>query len=128
MELIENGRLCIDLELRGCACMDSTFLGVLAFLALRLRERTGTMTLFNANERIRSSVTGLGVQGLLHLSRAQVRADLVDDRLAPLTPDQRPVAARAATILEAHQTLMNIDERNARELHEVAQMLSHSTH
>jgi anti-sigma B factor antagonist len=128
-ELCEKGFTCYVLDLSECVLMDSTFLGVLAGLALKMREpqhRNGhekQIELLNPNARNLESLESLGV---LHLFKVLNS----NDRLpAELTQQPAPAAAPTReevtrTCLEAHKLLMELSPANISKFKEVTQFLA----
>ena len=129
-ELSEKGFVCYVLDLSECMLMDSTFLGVLSGLALKMQEaRTGNghdqvIELLNANPRNLESLESLGV---LHLFRVLTGADRLPAELAlhaaapTATPTREEVTRNC---LEAHKTLMKICPANIPKFKEVTQFLA----
>ena len=50
-QMLERGHRIFAFDLGECTVMDSTFMGTLAGMALRLRESGGTLLVRNVNER-----------------------------------------------------------------------------
>ena len=64
-KLIADGRREIVVDLKDCPAMDSTFMGTLAGIALRLREAGGgSLWVVNRNERNSDLLSGLGLDAL----------------------------------------------------------------
>src|SRR5205814_740452 len=116
-ELLQKGYTRFMLDVADCALMDSTCLGVLAGLGLKLNapqpdnlERT--IELLNPNPRIAELLENLGV---LHLFKISSQAAINPEEKAgakevkPANPDREEVTR---TCLEAHQTLMQINPEN----------------
>src|ERR1043165_1280780 len=63
--LMEDGRREFVVDLKNCPAMDSTFMGTLAGLAIRLREAGGgALWVVNRNERNAELLAGLGLDPL----------------------------------------------------------------
>ena len=130
-EMIEQGKNEFVMDLDQCQGMDSTFLGVLAGIGLRLREigcRSG-LRVVNIASRQMELLQTLGLDRLFDVS-ADVQP-LADDgsfrplpdadvtQLAhPLTKDEA-----ADLILEAHENLIRADKRNAGKFKELIESL-----
>jgi len=127
-ELRQKGCECFVLDLSECLLMDSTFLGVLAGLGLKLSGGSGdraghSVELFNPSPRITELLETLGV---VHLFR------IIQGSFAPAAPGE--AVERAAsdpskaeltrTCIEAHQTLMAISPENAARFKDVTQFLA----
>jgi anti-sigma B factor antagonist len=102
-------------DLRDCSSMDSTFMGVLAGLATR---KSVDVILFNLSPRLVDLVSTLGLD---QVARAYAAGAAPAD-LAPLLQEARALEARASgvdpsmpageTVLEAHETLVQIHAPN----------------
>jgi anti-anti-sigma regulatory factor len=118
-------RLVLDLD--ACVGMDSTFMGVVAGLALKARNRPGARVVFvNLGERNRQLLVTLGLSRLV---------DLYDPGKAP--EDLRPALAApgtgvlaapgtgtlAETMLRAHEDLVRIDPENLNRFRDVLEFL-----
>ncbi len=129
-ELSQKGFTCFIVDLSECTLMDSTFLGVLAGLALKMQEaRNGNghdpmIELLNPNARNLDSLENLGV---LHLFRVLNGTDRLPAELAlhadvPMAKPTREEVTR--NCLEAHKTLMEICPANIPKFKEVTQFLA----
>ena len=113
--MIGRGRCDFSVDLAGCPVMDSTFMGTLAGIALRLREvGTGSLEVVRANERNSELLRNLGLDQLFTI---RDRADTGGSAPAQLaeTPGEPPgsdKAAAARTMLEAHQALVEASPEN----------------
>ena len=119
------------LDLGECVTMDSTFLGVLAGMALRIQENKESTTdgetirvdLLNPNARIADLLDNLGVA---HLFKVLHQANPCTALFEPVTSD-RPAPTKeevSRNCLEAHEILMNINPDNIPKFKDVAQFLA----
>ncbi len=99
---IQRGYRRLRVDLEGCTALDSTFMGVLAGLALHLKPLNGSVQLLRLSAQNRNALTTLGLQALLAMPTADVPSTPTLQRLDP-TPD---LAASAASILAAHANLI----------------------
>lgn len=124
-------RLCIDL--RHCDGMDSTFLGVFAGLGLKLLT-SGKLVLFGLSGYNRRAFTDLGfdqISSVETLDPEIVNNEVPPDEKFELLPgSDLTVRARACDLveeallmLEAHECLCQINERNEPKFREVKQFL-----
>jgi len=129
-ELCRQGYTCYILDLTECMLMDSTFLGVMAGLALKLREpayRNGhenMIELLNPNARNLESLDSLGVMHLFKIVNGTDRlpAELTEQATPPaMTPSREEVTSNC---LEAHKLLMELCPTNVSKFKEVTQFLS----
>ena len=127
-ELRQKGCNCFVLDLSECVLMDSTFLGVLAGLGLKLSGGNGEQArhgveLFNPSPRITELLETLGVLHLFKITQGNftpAEPAQVLER-APANPSKAEVTR---TCLEAHQTLMALSPANAARFKDVTQFLA----
>ena len=128
-ERIAAGETCLIVDLGGCSGMDSTFMGTLAGMAARLSARpSGVLQIADAGERNRRSLEDLGLDFLMEIDPITAawrgKLDAIRSELKPPQPagalGQVP---RARHILEAHQILSDMSDKNAREFADVVTML-----
>lgn len=106
------------LDMKDCIGMDSTFMGVLAGIALRLRARNGRVVMVNLASRTRGLLATLGLdQVVTPYLTGEVPADLaalLSDAasLAALEDRERSTQETAQTMLEAHQNLVELSPDN----------------
>ena len=105
----------IRIEASECTFMDSTFMGVLAMMALRAKKINASISIYNASEQNKTSLCGLGLKRLFTFAEGTVSMD------AQIASDAAPVDQKthAETVLEAHKTLMNVDEGNVEKFEKV---------
>ena len=139
-QLLKEGvrRFVVDLE--ACTYLDSTFLGILLGLGLKLKEAgPGLLHILNASPRNLELLRNLGLDRLISIeggggssnstrsisngSGAGLLNGLREDRLEEM-PCPVPTKAEAApTILEAHVNLMEFDPRNVPKFKDVVEFL-----
>ena len=131
MEKIDQGKQEFVVDLGQCQGMDSTFLGVLAGIGLRLRQngRTATVHVANISHRNLELLQTLGLDRLFTmdsdipptLAETEYRK-LPDTDVAqlshPLDKDET-----ADLMIEAHDNLIRADERNAPKFKELTRFL-----
>jgi anti-sigma B factor antagonist len=127
-EMEEKGRDHLLLDLTDCVLMDSTFSGVLVSLAHGSRKpsvasrRNLSIELLNPNPRVIDGLENLGIADLFIMRQGP--ALKAEDFVAvtfPAAGGDRKELAR--TLLEAHQTLMDINPANVAKFTDVARML-----
>ncbi len=123
--MVQRGHREFIIDLAGCELMDSTFMGTLAGIALRLREiGSGHLTVLNPNTRNRSLLENLGLDHLFSfdlpsgVSPAPQR--VAQENLAPPLVDP---ATQHATILSAHEALVEADPENEERFKDVLDLL-----
>jgi anti-anti-sigma factor len=125
-EMVNRGHREFVVDLRNCPVMDSTFMGTLAMIALRLREiGQGNLHVVNLNERNHDLLTNLGLDQLFSMDACGVRegSPAVRDALPPATP-----AAQAETMLQAHEALVEADPENLTKFKDVLEYLKQDLH
>lgn len=117
------------LDLGACESADSTFIGVLAGLAMRLKKQhDGDMLILNLSASLRDCFATLGLDQVAVCFAAgqcpdDVRATLAC-ACAPLAPttDRRTTTD---TVLEAHADLARLSDRNVAPFQDVMTFLRH---
>ena len=75
-EVIDRGAREFIVDLSNCPLMDSTFMGTLAGISLRLRELgEGSLYVVNLNERNAESVCSLGLDQLFNVRVSATKED-----------------------------------------------------
>jgi anti-sigma B factor antagonist len=120
------------LDLGECVTMDSTFLGVLAGIALRYvdgkqKDHNNTdklqLELLNPNARIADLLENLGVMDLFTILHQQNPCTAIFEPLNNARPEPtREEISR--TCLEAHQLLMSVNPDNIPKFKDVTQFLA----
>lgn len=117
---LEQGCRCLALDMAECVGMDSTFMGVLAGLAMELKRRGGgRIVMVNLSIRTRGL---LGTLGLDQVIEPHMTGNLPDDlkaafggggpALAPVAGQEESQRTTAETMLEAHENLVNLSPEN----------------
>lgn len=125
-ERIEDGKARFVIDLEECPAMDSTFMGTLAGLAMRLaRVDGGQLELAGVSERNRQSLEDLGLDALLAIDpvEAEWRAGIaaIRDSLEPLEGGAEE--SDAMHVLEAHRKLCVANANNVEKFATVLDML-----
>ncbi|HEV3270836.1 MAG TPA: STAS domain-containing protein [Candidatus Methylacidiphilales bacterium] len=130
-QLLKEGvsRFVVDLD--ACTYLDSTFLGILLGLGLKLKEAgNGLLHILNANPRNMELLKNLGLDRLIHIqgnhdpAMSPNRLNGVSSEQLQEMPCPVPTRAEAApTILEAHENLMEFDPRNIPKFKDVVEFL-----
>lgn len=118
-----DGRRNYIVDFQDCSSMDSTFLGILVGLALKLRkfEDEGFLTLVNLRGRNLETVQNLGIHKIAEISSEETPSDVHE--LNDLKSGQEDGAACSDTIYQAHKTLMELNEKNSRMFCDVVNFL-----
>jgi anti-sigma B factor antagonist len=153
LQLLKEGVTRFVIDLGSCTYLDSTFLGILLGLGLKLRESgKGLLNILNASSRNLELLRNLGLDRLIQLSGGTLPGDPASTtKTAPIPPSPSngngtaaaavslaevkeenleempcpvPTRAEAApTILEAHEALMKFDPRNVPKFKDVVEFL-----
>ncbi len=116
------------IELSECVLMDSTFLGVLAGLGLKVNQSEAgaplqVVELRNPNARLTELLENLGVLHLFKVTQGPLSTPEAVQVCAP-EPGHPSRAELTRACLEAHQTLMEINPENVARFKEVAKFLA----
>ena len=101
----------LQIDLENCEAMDSTFMGVLTMLALKMRKNGSQVMLIGASDILVKLLRDLGVAKLFKIVENQGRA--VDGGVAVAVRGDSDMLTTAKTVAEAHRTLVEADESNA---------------
>jgi anti-anti-sigma regulatory factor len=123
--MLRQGRHRFILDFKQCASMDSTFLGVVAGLALELRRQgpPARLTLARVSDRNLELIHNLGLHRL-----ALVDAEAAPGPAAgslPIEATLRGELENARLMLEAHENLIQADAANAAKFQDVLAFLRH---
>jgi len=102
----------VALDLKECIGMDSTFMGVLAGLSGRLKKSGQTLELINLSEKNIRLLSTLGVDQVIdHYSHSHGHA-MPAQETSPLSTAAATKMDLARTALQAHETLVELNEEN----------------
>jgi len=126
-EMIDRGMREFVIDLKNCPVMDSTFMGTMAGIALRMRELgEGHLHVVNLNERNKDLLSNLGLDQLFEMELCPVAASAAPTQkpLAPQTPEtQNDPTEQAKTMLEAHEALVEAAPENLSKFKDVLEFL-----
>lgn len=121
-EMTRRGHKDFVIDLKECELMDSTFMGTLAGIALRLGSG-GTLHIVRPNERCRQVMKNLGLDRIV-----SVEDEPGAGEAAPPLHDAEgnpPREAKRETIIEAHENLVAADPQNEVRFKDVIEFLKH---
>jgi len=123
-EMARQGKSRVVIDLHHCASMDSTFLGVLAGVALEMRKLTppGTLILARVGTRNLELVRNLGLHRLLVIDYGALPLGAERHEESLDCPD-RSEMENARLALEAHENLVAADENNRSKFQDVLTFL-----
>ena len=111
-----NG-LRIDLE--ECTWMDSTFMGMLAMLGLSAKKKGVPAEIYNASEQNEKLLCGLGLKKVFSF----LAGPFMDAGDAQAASNASTPEGSARNVLDAHQTLMDIDISNVPKFEKVVEFV-----
>ena len=118
----ESGKKTFIVDFDNCSSVDSTFLGILVGLALKLRasDPKGTLILVNLRERNLETVENLGIHRI-----AEISSSIVNDKKDLINLDSAPSnkGVDSETVHFAHKTLMELNAKNLKVFCDVVSFL-----
>src|ERR1041384_7338252 len=117
-------------DLQDCVMMDSTFMGTMAGMALRLKELgQGRLRVIHCGARSRELLSGLGVDQIFDI-RANGATAPECEALAQANGTAPEASAevkreQAGTMLEAHEALCQASPENLTRFKDVLEYLKH---
>lgn len=122
-EMTNRGFREFIVDLKNCESMDSTFMGVLAGIALKLIEYgQGSLRTVNVNERCKSLLENLGLDNLFSVDQSAPKDSPDSHERLEVAPSDKETTARTA--LEAHVDVVRADpERNKSKFKDVIEFL-----
>jgi anti-sigma B factor antagonist len=124
--MLDRGFRSFIVDLNSCSVMDSTFMGTLAGIALRLREfGNGCLVVRNANKRNADLLENLGLNNLFEIeSKVPSTKSETSLEAAPLEPTNSMDRSDQATcMIEAHEALVDADPENLARFKDVLEYL-----
>jgi anti-sigma B factor antagonist len=114
-EMVNRGYRQFIIDLHNCAMMDSTFMGTLAGVALRLKELgDGHLHIVHCGARSRELLSGLGLDQIFSIHNEGLSApqynSLDDEASGAISPEQK--REQAQTMLDAHEALCRAAPEN----------------
>ncbi len=112
----------VAVDLSACTGMDSTFMGVLAMIALRVRNLGPLVEIIGCSESNRHLLDGLGLKQLfVHRSVEATTADGSGEWVEATPPET--LRDKAETVLQAHETLIEAAPGNRDKFGAVVKMV-----
>ena len=115
---INKGCTVIIFDMGECLGMDSTFMGVMAELAMRVHDANGRLAAINLTEKTFSLLKTLGLNRIIDCYKvaelpAELKSVLIDAMdLEALSLDEADQLTSLTTMLEAHQNLVKAAPEN----------------
>jgi anti-sigma B factor antagonist len=130
-EMVNRGYREFIVDLQNCAMMDSTFMGTLAGVALRLKELgNGHLHVVHCGTRSRELLSGLGLDQIFSIHSDGVSAprcsDLDGEESGSVSPEEK--REQAQTMLDAHEALCRAAPENLTRFKDVLDYLKQDLH
>lgn len=128
-EMVNRGYREFVVDLKNCPLMDSTFMGTLASVALRLRELgQGHLRVVNLNERNQDLLSNLGLDQLFTIGVSVAEPATPQPAQQPLPAAPIDKQEQARTMLEAHEAVVEANPENAAKFKDVLEYLKQDLH
>lgn len=121
LKVIENGVEKIIIYFDDCEGMDSTFMGILTMISLTGRQQTTRVEIVIANAA--NSLTRLLIELGLKQMFTFENDDASSDNFQNIGESKTSMDEQKKTILDAHQTLSDVNEDNQEEFKDVIAFL-----
>ena len=123
--IINQGIKNFTIDFNNCTGLDSTFLGVLAGLALESRQLNGELALINLQQRNLELIENMGMNSLIRVSHD---TNLPKHSLSfePIKEQISTKPQTTKTMIEAHEALIKIHEGNRPQFQNVIECLHES--
>lgn len=127
-EMVNRGYREFVFDLEECVMMDSTFMGTMAGMALRLKELgEGCLHVIHCGERSRELLSGLGLDQIFDIQADGAQAPqceaLAQSNGDPAEKSTTAKREQAGTMLEAHEALCQAAPKNLTRFKDVLEYL-----
>ncbi|MGE5209020.1 MAG: STAS domain-containing protein [Alphaproteobacteria bacterium] len=130
-EMLDRGYREFVVDLADCVMMDSTFMGTMASVALRLRELGhGHLHIVHCGNRSQQLLSGLGLDQIFDIHSDGARAPECEalDQATKQPPPDSQKKEQAETMLEAHEALCEAAPENIFRFKDVLDFLRQDLH
>jgi len=129
-EMVNRGYREFVFDLEHCAMMDSTFMGTMAAVALRLKELgQGHLHVVHCGDRSRQLLSGLGLDQIFEIrSNGAMAPECEKMKARARDGAEREKKERAETMLEAHEALCEAAPENLSRFKDVLDYLKQDLH
>ena len=126
-EMVNRGHREFVFDLADCVMMDSTFMGTMAGMALRLKELgQGRLHVIHCGERSRDLLSGLGLDQIFDIQAdgaAAPACEALTHNGEPAAKNSSAKREQAGTMLEAHEALCEAAPNNLTRFKDVLEYL-----
>jgi anti-sigma B factor antagonist len=130
--MVDRGYREFVIDLNNCAMMDSTFMGTMAGVALRLKELgQGHLRVVHCGQRSRELLSGLGLDQLFQISTngsTAPQCSALEASAAATGADERKREEQAREMLAAHEALCEVAPENYPRFKDVLEYLKQDLH
>ena len=130
-EMVNRGYREFVVDLENCSMMDSTFMGTMAGVALRLKELgRGHLHVIHCGQRSRDLLTGLGLDQVFSIHSNGTAAPTEENVVTEALPAE-PTAQKqrqAQQMLDAHEALCAVAPENFSRFKDVLDYLKQDLH
>lgn len=130
-EMVNRGYREFVIDLEKCVMMDSTFMGTMAGVALRLKELGhGHLHVVHCGDRSRELLYGLGLDQIFSIhanGAASPQCELLQRESTTESPDEKK-QENARQMLDAHQALCDAAPQNLSRFKDVLDYLKQDLH
>jgi anti-sigma B factor antagonist len=128
-EMVNRGYREFVIDLENCVMMDSTFMGTLAAVALRLKEiGQGHLHVVHCGERSRDLLSGLGLDQIFDIRSNGATAPECEEVKKNAVDGTEAKKETTETMLEAHQALCDAAPENLSRFKDVLEYLKQDLH
>ncbi len=122
MAAMDRGCDCILVEMSGCTGMDSTFMGTLAGLAVRMSKQNGALKIRNASDKNKFLIKMLGLRALVDIVEEGDESDH-PPRAAEELPEEQDKRELTEAMISAHEVLVDVAPENVVKFKDVLSFL-----
>ena len=126
-QMVLQGKERFVIDFQNCSGMDSTFLGILAGLGIKMmnKDPKGSVVLCRLGPRNLELIENLGLHRLLSVDKGDLESTVPEnEELEQLAPKNKPVEIEnARLVLQAHENLVAIDASNKTKFQDVIAFL-----
>ena len=128
-EMVNRGYREFIIDLENCAMMDSTFMGTMAGVALRLKELgQGHLHVVHCGNRSRDLLSGLGLDQIFSIHSNGAAAPQCSQLAGERDAIEQQKSEQARTMLEAHEALCQAAPENLLRFKDVLDYLKQDLH
>jgi len=125
--MMDQGRYCFVIDMRECVNMDSTFMGILAGLAMRLKREGGRMAMINLSAASDEALMTLGLNKMITCYRDGAAPEGGEETcpgvMKGLDLSRGAPDSTRDVMIEAHAELSGLSEGNAAKFKDVLILL-----